>query len=81
MAGFVQQVVRYVQCGYVYFVLGRVPAGKSAGEVDRKLVTKYGIAMDKGERYRRKQRGLANLQYIRYGNDFLMLATAGRHDG
>ena len=55
------------------------PAGKDPEIVDRKLIDKYQIATNERERAYRKRRGLANMQYIRYGNWFLLLSTEGHH--
>lgn len=79
--GFIQQVVScYLRHGYYFFVQGRVAEGKDAEVLDRKLLVRYGIAKNKKQRYRRKQQGLANVQYIRFERDWLMLATRGKHD-
>lgn len=78
--GFVQQVaVSYLSNGYFFFVQGWVPEGKDPKSVDEKLLEKYGIAISKWSRARRKQVGLANMQYIRFGRVFLLMATHGRH--
>ena len=47
--------------------------------VDRKLIAKYGIDINEREKADRKRRGLANMQYIRHGNWFVLLATEGHH--
>ncbi len=79
--GFIQQVVScYLRHGYYFFVQGRVAVGKDPETLDRKLLVRYGIAKNKKQRYRRKQQGLANVQYIRFEYDWLMLATRGKHD-
>lgn len=78
--GFVQQLaVSYIGNGYWFYVTGHVPNGKSPESVDRKLIDKYGIDISKWARARRKQAGLANLQYLRYGHFFVLLATHGEH--
>ena len=78
--GLVQQVaVSYLRHGYWWYVLGQIPKGKDAPAVDRKLIEKYEIAQTDRQRAFRKKRGLANMQYIRYGNWFLLLVTAGHH--
>lgn len=78
--GLVQQVaVSYLRHGYWFYVTGRVKKNKDPNSVDQKLIEKYGIAISERERSRRKRRGIANLQYIRYQNWFLILATAGNH--
>lgn len=58
---FVQQVaVSYLSNGYFFFVQGWVPEGKDPQAVDDKLLEKYGIAISKWSRARRKRNGLAN---------------------
>lgn len=79
--GFIQQVATsYVNRGYRFFVPVQIPDGKDPRRVDEKLLARYGIAMDSGKRFRRKQKGLANLQYVRFGQFGLLLATAGEHE-
>ncbi len=78
--GLVQQVaVSYLRHGYWFYVSGRIKPDKNTESIDRKLIDKYDIAISERERCRRKRRGIANLQYIRYQNWFVILATAGHH--
>jgi hypothetical protein len=78
--GLVQQVaVCYMRHGYWWYVTGRIPKGKDPAAVDAKLIEKYGIALTDRQRAYRKKRGLANMQYIRYRDWFLLLATEGHH--
>jgi hypothetical protein len=80
LGGFIQQLaVCYVGRGYWFYVPGVVPEGVEPESVDEKLLTKYQIAVSKFERARRKRAGLANLQYLRWGRKFLLLATEGKH--
>jgi hypothetical protein len=80
IGGFVQQVaVSYVGHGYFFYVAGSIPEGKDPCAIDEKLVVRYGIDISKWARARRKQAGIANLQYVRFGQFFLILATHGRH--
>ena len=82
LEGFVQQLVCYVASGYRYFVVGSIPEQKSPDRVDRNVIEKYGIALSKYQRARRKQKGLANTQYLRFRNFFVLIATppAGGHE-
>ncbi len=81
LTGFIQQLAcAYLRHGYAYFVTGEIPPGKDPRVVDAKLLERYGIAISKWERARRKRAGLANLQYLRLGHLFVLLATEGRHD-
>jgi len=78
--GFVQQIVSgWVRNGYYFYVQGRVPEGKDPEAVDEKLITRYEITASKGKRYGRKQRGLANIAYLRHERNWIMLATRGEH--
>ena len=78
--GFVQQVaVSYVSKGYWFYVSGIVPEGKDPRAVAEKLIGKYGIAVSKFVRARRKVGGGANLQLLLHGRIFLLLATEGAH--
>ena len=80
VAGFVQQIAcSYLRHGYWWYVTGRIPAGKDAEMIDRKLVEKYGIGVSESTRARCKQLGMANLQYLRHGRFFAILATKGTH--
>ncbi len=79
--GFVQQLaVAYVTHGYWFYVMGQIPKDKDPAAVDRKLIARYGIAISKWSRARRKRQGLANMQYLRHERTFVLLATKGRHE-
>lgn len=79
--GFVQQVVSgWVRNGYYFYVQGTVPGGKDPSKLDEKLLFRYPIGMTSGRRYSRKKRGLANVAYLRYESNWIMLATKGGHD-
>jgi hypothetical protein len=78
--GFIQQLaVSCVANGYVFYVLGRVPAPKDPARVDAKLVERYGIDLSKWSRARRKRAGLASVAYLRHRRLFALLATHGEH--
>lgn len=80
VAGFVQQLaVCYVGRGYYFYVQGGIPAQKNPAAIDRKLVERYGIAVSKWTRCRRRKRGHASVQYLRHGEFFVLLATHGEH--
>jgi hypothetical protein len=79
--GFIQQLaVGYVGRGYYFYVSGVVPDWKDPRRIDEKLVDRYGALVSKAARSRRKALGLANVQYIRFRNRFLILATHGKHE-
>lgn len=78
--GFLQQVAcSYLRHGYWYYVIGLVPDDKDPNDVDEKLIRKYSINVSESTRARRKKAGLANLQYIRFEQVFVIFATKGKH--
>jgi hypothetical protein len=78
--GFVHQLaVSYLGNGYWFYVTGDIPEGKDPWKVDEKLLARYEIDVSKWARARRKRAGIANLQYIRFGQFFVLLATHGVH--
>lgn len=80
LEGFIQQLaVSYVGRGYWWYVTGQIPDDKVPADVDQKLIERYDITWKKWERARRKELGLANLQYIRFRNFFVILASEGEH--
>ena len=80
VTGFVQQLACcYLPHGYWFYATGRVPYNKDPRAVDQKLIEKYGIGISRQSRARRKQRGLANMHYLRHARFFVLLATHGLH--
>lgn len=80
LPGFIQQLaVGYLARGYLFYVVGKIPADKDPTKTDQKLLERYGIRQSKHQRYRRKRAGMANVQYLRWGRVFVLLATHGRH--
>lgn len=80
LGGFIQQLaVSYIARGYWFYVTGSIPERKDPRAVDGKLIDRYGIAISQWARARRKRAGLANLQYLRLGRFFVLLATPGEH--
>jgi hypothetical protein len=78
--GFVQLLAcNYLPHGYWFYVTGWIPDGKDPRVVDAKLIAKYEIDLSRAGRSRRKRLGYANLQYLRRGRFFVLLATHGQH--
>jgi len=78
--GFIQQIaVSYVRHGYYYYVLGRIPDHSQPAMVDLKIIHRYGLDISKWTRARRRKRGVASVQYLRYGRFFVLMATEGVH--
>lgn len=79
--GFVQLLAAsFLPNGYWFYVQGVVPERKDPSAVDRKLLCRYGVAVSKWARARKKRAGQANVHYLRYGRTFLLLATHGEHE-
>lgn len=81
LEAFIQQLaVSYVARGYWFYVTGHIPERKDPRAVDEKLIAKYQLDISKQARARRKARGLANMQYLRHGRFFVLIATHGAHE-
>lgn len=80
VTGFIQLLAQnYVRHGYWFYVTGFLPKRCDPGAFDRKITDKYRLGLSATERARRKQRGEANLLYLRHEQFFAILATAGKH--
>ncbi len=78
--GFIQQLaVSYIANGYRFYVPGVIPAEKDPRAVDAKLIDRYSIDCSKFVRCRRKKRGFASVQYLRWERVFVLVATPGQH--
>lgn len=79
--GFVQQIAcSYLRHGYWWYVTGIIPHHKPVESIDAKLLERYDIIQSEWSRTRRKKQGLANMQYLRSGRRFVLLATKGEHE-
>lgn len=65
--------------GYYFFVQGTLPEEKNPYALDAKLLAKYDVAKSEGARRWRRSQGLGNVQYIRFKNHWILLATHGDH--
>jgi hypothetical protein len=71
--------IDYLRFGYCRYVVRHIPLDKEPNLVDAKLIQTYNITQDRMVRLRRKQKGLANVVYVRQGHRFILLATEGTH--
>ena len=69
----------YLPHGYWFYVTGWIPEGKDPRRVDTKLIEKYETNLSRATRSRRKHLGYANIQYLRCGRFFVLIATHGKH--
>lgn len=78
--GFIQQLaVGLIPHGYFFYVMGCIPAGKDPKRVDAKLVDRYAIDVSKWTRARQRRHGRASVQYLRFRDLFVLIATHGEH--
>lgn len=80
-AGFLRQLaVGYLSRGYRYYYAGCIRDALQPERVDQKIITRYELAtLSKDQRYRSKQKGIAQVQYLRYGRFYVLVATPGEH--
>jgi hypothetical protein len=71
--------VDFVPHGYYFYVQGEIPEGKDPATTDAKIIRQYGIDISKWSRARRKRKGEARVQYVRWGRRFFIFASHGRH--
>ena len=78
--GLVQQVaVSYLRYGYFHYVANVAKAQTDTDWLDSQILTKYNIRKCWRFRAEQKARGFANLQYIRHGQFYVIMATEGQH--
>ena len=79
--GLIQQVaLSYLRHGYWWYVTGVIPERKDPLDVDNGILTKYDIRKDWRFIAHNKAQGIANLQYIRHGRFYVIMATKGHHE-
>ena len=80
LTGFLQRVATHLlPKGYFFFVQGTLPDGKNPRALDAKLLAKYDVVKSEGARRWRKSQGFGNVQYVRFKNHWMLLATHGYH--
>ncbi len=80
LVGLLQRVATHLlPHGYWFFTQGILPEGKDPLKLDAKLLAKYDVAKSEGARRWRKSQGLGNVQYVRFGRHWMLLATHGDH--
>lgn len=72
-----QIAVHTIRWGYWWYVSGIIPEHKDPRDIDRRLMDKYAANLSESCRYRRKQQGLANTRYYRFGRRFFIFTSLG----
>ena len=65
MAGFLQQLVCYLGDGYLFYRSGWLPKGSELSDIDKMLVSQYGIGASAFSRAKRKEMGISSMHYLR----------------
>lgn len=80
VTGFVQRIATcLLRHGYYFYVQGQVSEKKDPRAIDAKLLAKYDVDQSEWARARRKEKGIANLQYVRFDRTWVLMATEGFH--
>ncbi|MEQ8212178.1 MAG: hypothetical protein RH917_20430 [Lacipirellulaceae bacterium] len=81
-----QLAVSYVTNGkYYFYVQGSVPSWRTPAEHDSRMLSQYDVAISKFARCRRRKRignsgrHLANCQYLRFSNFWILLCQEGEN--
>ncbi len=70
--------IDYVRYGYVYHSgIKLIPESKQLWRIDRKLLSVYQVSYSPSVKVLRKRKGIARTAYVRFGREFLVLATEG----
>lgn len=70
--------IDYVRYGYVYHSgIKQIPEKKQLGRIDKKLLGTYQVSYSPSVKVLRKKKGIARVAYVRFGREFLLLATDG----
>jgi len=76
---FIKRVARdLIPHGYFFYVTGTIPTPKDVTKTDAKIISQYNITFSRSTRSRRRKEGLANVQYVRLGRFFVIIATHGK---
>lgn len=80
--GFIQEIVYLVGRGYLFYHVTELPERKRYRwpEIDRKLIGKYETKKSKFQRYRLKEKRVANFFYLRYESTAIIMHTHGSTD-
>ena len=77
---FLGKVALYMRYGYLRYALRTIPEGKELTNVDEHIQRDFSISCDRMARMRRRQKGLANVVFVRFNHTVIRLATDGTHE-
>ncbi len=76
---FLWKASMYARSGYTRYALRAIPEGKDLEAVDNKIMKAYDVTFCRMKRKRRRKEGRANVVYVRFKHEFLLLAEQGEH--
>ena len=76
---FLSKLSFYLRYGYFRYAVREIPIGKDLPKVDEKILSNYEVTYQHMKRTRRKEKGLANVIYLRFNHTFILMATSGIH--
>jgi hypothetical protein len=76
---FLFKLNHYLRYGYHYYYARTIPSHKTAADIDRKLVLLYDVTFNRNTRAARKKKGVRNIIYFRYQQQFILLSSDGVH--
>lgn len=66
--------------GYYRYAVREIPKGKDLASIDRKMMDAYGVTSCRMKRLRQRREGQASVQYVRFQQTFILMATDGTHE-
>ncbi|MBD1919463.1 MULTISPECIES: hypothetical protein [Cyanophyceae] len=72
--------IDYVRHGWFRYAVRTIPQGKDMLTIDAKMKAIYGVTSCRMTRMRCRKKGIASVQYLRFGHAFVLLATEGHQD-
>ncbi|MBE9108276.1 hypothetical protein IQ273_02415 [Nodosilinea sp. LEGE 07298] len=72
--------IDYVRHGWFRYAVRTIPQGKDMLAIDAKMKATYEVTSCRTTRMRRRKKGIASVQYLRFSHTFVLLATDGHQD-
>ena len=76
---FLSKMALYLRYEYFFYSVIEIPEGRDLEKIDQKIIKTYQVSFCRVKRKRRKEKGLSNVIYIRFGHTFILMANEGEH--
>jgi len=80
VAGFLSQLVRYIQGGHYFYFACTLPPDADPQAVDRKLLALYDVVQPRWKRKTRSRGDRPSVHYLRHERFYVLLSTHGREE-